>query len=156
MPHGGLGREVAKRIEDGQRAARKLRVVTRTIPVEWVEDTSVPVRFIGHSNRLWDDAWHRHADFTFNEHWVHADLFGGNGSGPGFGFRDERLYLDGQLVGRAWSLGVSLGGGGKSYPAVAPLREDLAIRLVWQKQIVQLVALREPGWRKARPGRKDA
>lgn len=50
--------------------------------------------------------------------------------------------LDGELDGRAWSLGVSLGGGGTEQPAVALLREDLALRMVWKKQVVQLVGRR--------------
>jgi len=113
--------------------------------VEWVDDTSLSIRFIDHPRRLRPDAWHRHADFAFNGRWVHIDLFGGNGGGPGFGFREERIYLDDELSGRAWSLGVSLGGGGITQPAVAMLRKDLALRVEWTKQVVQLVARKEPG-----------
>jgi hypothetical protein len=136
---------VLARIERDRKARLRLRAVTRTIPVEWFEDTSLPIRFIDHPHRLRADAWHRHADFTFNHHRVHVDLFGGNGSGPGFGFREERIYLDGELNGRAWSLGVSLGGGGTTEPAIALLRKDLALRVVWKEQVVQLVARKEPG-----------
>lgn len=92
VPRGGLKADVRWRVERDQKAGRRLRSVTRTIPIEWLEDTSLAVRFIDHAHRLRPDAWHRHADFTFNDRWVHLDLFGGNGAGPGFGFREERIY----------------------------------------------------------------
>ena len=146
--HGDIAPEVLEGLARSQRVGRELSYVARTIPVTWTDDTSVPVRFIGHANRLRADAWHRCGDFTFNEHHVHIDLFGGNGGGPGFGFRDERIYIDGRLRGRGWQMGNSIGGGGMNHPAVALLSPDLGIRIVWQEQIVQLVMREEPGVKK--------
>jgi hypothetical protein len=146
--HGDVTADVIERLARDQRVGLELTYVARTIPVDWTEDTSVPVRFIGHASRLQANAWHRCGDFTLNGQRVHIDLFGGNGGGPGFGFRDERIYIDDQLRGRGWQMGNSLGGGGMNHPAVALLRPDLGIRIVWREQIVQLVMREEPGVKK--------
>jgi len=155
--HGDIPLEVRERLARDQHAGRTLTYVARTLPVEWAEDRSVPVRFIDHENRLRPDAWHRCGDFTFNGHHIHIDLFGGNGGGPGFGFRDERIYIDGELRGRGWQMGASIGAGGMDHPAVALIRPDLGIRIVWQEQIVQLVMREEPGVKKTteRPARRS-
>lgn len=126
---GGLPAATLERLDRDRRLAARLRSVTRRIPLEWIDDRSVDVRFIGHANRLWPGAWRKTAHLTFNGQHADVEGFGANGSGPGFGFTDWRIYLDGALVGRAWSLGCSLGCGGRVGPAVAMLRPDLALRL---------------------------
>lgn len=75
-------------------------------------------------------SWRRSATFEFDDRQVDIEVFAGRGSGPGFLFKDIRLYLDGLngiVVGRAWCGACSLGFGGGAGPAIALLRDDLAI-----------------------------
>jgi hypothetical protein len=113
----------------------------------WHEDRSVRVRFIGHLSRI-RDAWRRWAELEFNGSSIFLEAFGGNGSAPGFGFRDLRISLEGQIVGRAWRAGCSLGFGGGFGPAVAMLRDDLALRVDSEWLHLELVRLTEPGAKK--------
>jgi len=152
VPHGDLPPEVCARIEADRQRARALRVVTRRIPIPWIEDRSLSVRFINHPSRLRDE-WRRSAELTFNEEPVRVEAFGGNGSGPGFGFEDVRIYLNGEIVGRAWSAGCSLGFGGGFGPAVAMLRDDLALRVDHKRENLELVRATEPGAKTRAPGK---
>jgi len=152
-PHGDLPPDVLARIAADRQRAAALRVVTRTLPIAWQEDHSVHVRFIGHCGRI-RDAWRRWAELEFNDRPVFLETFGGNGGGPGFGFTDVRIYLDEGIVGRAWQVGCSLGFGGGGGPAVAMLRDDLALRVDREQLNLELVRLTEPGIRK-RGGSRD-
>jgi len=149
VPSGDLSTDVHARIDADRLRAKHLNVVTRTIPIPWVKDRSVAVRFIATPNRL-RGAWRRSAEVTFNARAVFIEAFGGNGGGPGFGFTDVRVYLDGEIVGRAWSGGCSLGFGGGIGPASAMLRDDLALRVDQSMQNVELVRLRSLGRRALR------
>jgi len=142
-PHGDLSPEVLARIDADRHRARVLRVVTRTLPIAWVEDRSVTVRFIGHCNRIRDE-WRRWSELEFSGRRVYVEAFGGNGSGPGFGFRDVRIYLDGLIVGRAWGAGCSLGFGGGFGPAVAMLQDDLALRVDSKMENLELMRATKP------------
>ncbi len=128
VPHGGLPPDVLARIDADRQRASALPVIARRIPIHWTKDRSLGKR--GHDGyyRL-RSSWRRFAELRFNERHVYLEAFGGFGSGPGFGFKDVRIYLDGAIVGRAWRGGCSLGFGGGVGPAVAMLRDDLALRV---------------------------
>ena len=152
--HGDLRPDVLARIDADRARARSLRAVMWTTPIPWVEDRSVRVRFIAHGNRLRDE-WRRCAELTFNGRDVYLEWFGGTGGGPGFSFSEVRIHLDRKLVGRAWRLGCSLGGGGYDSPAVAMLRDDLALRVDTKMEHLELVRLTGPGVKAPRPSHID-
>ena len=128
VPAGGLPSEVRARIEADREPAEALRLAASGIPIGWSYDRSLSGRFTGAARRL-RSTWRRVAEFTINDQRISLEAFGGFGSGPGFGFREVRVYLDDVLVGRAWSGGCSLGFGGGSGPAVALLRDGCAVRV---------------------------
>ena len=82
---------------------------------------------------------------------MYLEWIGGRGWGPGFGFSEVRIYLDREVVGREWELGSSIGICGKVGPAVAVLREGLALRVDGKKEHLELVRLTEPGVPNQRP-----
>jgi hypothetical protein len=149
VPEGDLAPDVLARIDADRRRADRFRVVTRTIPIVWVEDHSVRVRFIAHYSRL-RDAFRRWSELEQSGHRIYLETFGGNGSGPGFGFTDIRIYLDGVIAGRCWGGGCSLGFGGGVGPAVAMLRDDLALRFGPKLENLELVRETEPGTKAGR------
>lgn len=128
VPQGGLPPDVLARIEADRQRAGGLPLVARRIPIHWTKDRSLGKR--GHdSHYRLHSSWRRFAEHRFNERHVYLEAFGGKGCGPGFAFKDVRIYLDGAIVGRAWRGACSLGFGGGVGPAVAMLRADLAIRV---------------------------
>jgi hypothetical protein len=150
--HGDLRPEVLAKIDEDRRRAHPLRAVTRRIPIPWVEDQSVSARFIGHMYRL-SDARRRFADMTFNGEPLYLEWIEGNGHGPGFGFSEVRIHDRDGIVGRAWSVGCSLGFGGSVGPAIAVLEDGLALRIDGKKENLELVRLKEPGVKNPEPQR---
>lgn len=138
---GGLPADLRTRIAAERTRADALRVVTRTIPIPWVEDRSLAARFIGHNRRL-AGPWQRSAVMAFGASDVHLESFGGRGWGPGFVFTDVRILIDGIVAGRAWKMGCSLGAGGRAGPAVAMLRDDLALRVGADMRNIEVIRLR--------------
>ena len=138
VPGGGLSDDVLARIDADRRRAAGFNEVSRTIQLVWTEDRSIAARFIGHASRLRQD-WRRFAELTFNGDRVCVEAFGGVGSGPGHMFTDVRVYLRDELVGRAWRGGCSLGFSGRVGPAVAILRDNLALRVNNEMTAIEVV-----------------
>jgi hypothetical protein len=136
VPAGDLPPDALARIDVDRQRAVALPLVLRAIPIHWTIDRSVNERFTGHASRL-RPAWRRFAELRFNEQHIYIEAFGGIGSGPGFGFKDVRIYLDGAIVGRAWRGGCSLGFGGGVGPAVAMLPDGRALRVAPELQVDQ-------------------
>jgi len=139
--NGGLDAGTRARIDAGRSHADALRVLTRFIPIPWAEDRSLAARFIGHNRRL-AGPWRRSAVMPFGASDVYLESFGGRGWGPGFVFTDVRISVEGIVVGRAWTMGCSLGAGGAGGPAVAVLRDDLALRVSADMRNLEVVRLR--------------
>jgi len=140
---GGLTHQECEGILSERKEAAQLEIVSRTIPVVWVDDRWVDVRFIAHRGRL-RNAWRRYSDLTFNGHWIHLEAFGGVGGGPGFGVEEIRLYVDGTIRGRTFKLGCSLGISGGADRAVALLRSDLALSIALPGDAIQVMRAAEP------------
>ena len=62
------------------------------------------------------------------------------GSAPTFRFTDVRIYVDGQVMGRAWTVGCVLGFRAARGPAVAMLRDDVALRVDPDMRNLELLA----------------
>jgi len=73
---------------------------------------------------------------------VYLESFGGRGWEPGFSFTDVRISVNRLVVGRALKMGCSLGAGGEGGPAVALLRDDLALRVSADMQRLEVVRVR--------------
>ena len=126
VPHGRLSPEVLAAFAADRERARSLPVVVQAVPSGWSYDSSLRRHSAGDRTRL-RAAWRRVTSFTAGRCQIYLEAFGGIGGGPGFGFRDVRIYVDGRLAGRAWKGGCSLGFGGGAGPAVAMLPRCLAI-----------------------------
>ena len=130
-------------IDAERRQIERLKVTTRTIPLTYVEDPSLPSRFIAHVDRL-ENPFRRVATFTFNGVRVDVDQIGGRGYGPGFSFIDLRIFFGFELRGRAWQCGSSIGLGGRLGPAGILLRDDLALVVGDAHDCVYLRRLTDP------------
>ncbi len=129
VPTGDLAPDESARIEAGRERANGLMATTEEIALRWKNDSTLHRRFVGNGYRL-SDTWRHYATFEFADRQVDIEVFSGIGGGPGFAFKDVRLYLDGLVVGRAWCGACSLGFGGGAGPAIAMLRDDLALCVV--------------------------
>jgi hypothetical protein len=127
-PSGRLSPDLLARMEHDRARAVTFPLAASNIPIRWRYDSYLLKRSTGAGVRL-RSTWRRVAEFTTHGQRVYLEAFGGTGSGPGFTFRDVRIYLDDELVGRAWRGGCSLGFGGSCGPAVALLRDDCAVRV---------------------------
>jgi hypothetical protein len=67
---------------------------------------------------------HIHTEFTVDGERVHVDRLEAKKFGPGRAFLEFRIFVDGQLVGRAGAAGTSLGAGSSDFPAVALVGEN--------------------------------
>jgi hypothetical protein len=152
---GGLPLEATERLSAERKKAGCLRITTRTIPLQYVEDPSVPSRFIAHERRL-ENPRRRVASFTFGGVPVHVDRIEGRGYSPGFGFVDLRIFFNYELRGRAWRFGCALGIGGIGGPAVVLLRNELALVVaddhesVYLRRLTPLLAAKRRWQRKRR------
>jgi hypothetical protein len=61
---------------------------------------------------------------VINNHVVHIDMVDVRKYGPGRSVREFRIFVDGELAGRAGECGCSLGFGGGDLPAVARIDSD--------------------------------
>jgi hypothetical protein len=153
---GGLPVEVTERLNAERDQASRLKVTTRTIPLEYADDNSLPSRFIAHASRL-ENPRRRLARFTFQGVPVHVDRIEGRGHNPGFGFVDVRIFFNYELRGRAWRFGCALGIGGIGGPAVVLLRDDLALVVadnhehVYLRRLTALLAAKRPWRERKRP-----
>lgn len=128
IPKGRLSPDVHARMDADRTRAASLPLAAARLPIGWSYDSTLRQRSTRAGVRL-RSTWRRVTGFTINDQRVYLEAFGGIGSGPGFGFKDVRIYLDDVAVGRAWKGGCSLGFGGSSSPAVALLRNGCAVRV---------------------------
>lgn len=128
VPHGDLSPDVSARIDADRKRAKSLRVLGPSIPIKWAYDSNLIKVSRGPTCQL-RKTWRRVARYTHEGREVYLEAFGGIGGGPGFGFREVRLYINKTIVGRAWVGGCSLGFGGSVGPAIALLGEGLALRV---------------------------
>lgn len=126
-PKGRLSPELHARMEVDRKRAAALPLAAARLPIGWSYDSNLRKRSTAVGVPL-RSTWRRISSFTVNDQHIYLEAFGGIGGGPGFGFKDVRIYVDDVLVGRAWRGGCSLGFGGSSGPAVALLRDDCAVR----------------------------
>ena len=127
-PNGRLSPDLLARMEVDRAKAAALPLAASGVAIKWSYDSTLRRRSTGAGVRL-RSTWRRVAHFTVKDQRIYLEAFSGMGSGPGFGFRDVRIYVDEVLVGRAWRGGCSLGFGGNSGPAVALLRDNCAVRV---------------------------
>ena len=127
-PHGRLSPDLLARMEVHRTRAASLPLAAARLPIGWSHNSTLRRRSTAAGVRL-RSTWRRVSRFIVNDQRIYLEAFGGIGGGPGFGFRDVRIYVDDELVGRAWSGGCALGFGGSSGAAVALLRDDCAVRV---------------------------
>jgi hypothetical protein len=127
-PSGRIPPDVHARMEADRERAASLQVAAARLRIGWSYDRTLRKRSARAGVRL-HSTWRRVASFTIDDQRVYLEACGGMGTGPGFGFKDVRIYLDDVLVGRTWRGGCALGFGGGSAPAVALLRNGSAIRV---------------------------
>jgi len=127
-PNGRLSPDLLARMEVDRARAAALPLAASGIAIKWSYDSNLRTRSTAAGVRL-RSTWRRVSSFIVNDQRLYLEAFGGTGSGPGFTFRDVRIYLDDVLVGRAWRGGCSLGFGGSCGPAVALLRNGCAVRV---------------------------
>lgn len=128
VPGGRLPPDVVARMDADRERAEALPLAVSRLPVGWSYDSSLRRRSTAAGVRL-RSTWRRVSDIVIDGQRIDLEAFGGFGGGPGFGFREVRLYVDDVIAGRAWSGGCSLGFGGRSRPAVALLRNGWAVRV---------------------------
>ncbi len=128
VPKGRLSPDLHARMEADRTRAASLPVAAARLPVRWSNDSTLRKRSARAGVRL-HSTWRRITSFTVNDQRIDVEAFGGIGGGPGFGFKDVRIYVDDVLVGRGWRGGCSLGFGGSNGPAVALLRNGCAVRV---------------------------
>jgi hypothetical protein len=127
-PKGRISSDLLARMELDRTRAAVLPLAASGIAIKWSYDSNLRRSSTAAGVRL-RSTWRRVSSFIVNDQRVYLEAFSGIGVGPGFGFRDVRIYVDDLLVGRAWRGGCSLGFGGSSGPAVALLRDDCAVRV---------------------------
>ncbi len=112
-PHGRLSPDLLARMEVHRTRAASLPLAAARLPIGWSYDSTLRRRSTADGVHL-RSTWRRVSRFIVNHQRIDLEAFGGIGGGPGFGFRDVRIYVDDELVGRAWSGGCALGFGGSS------------------------------------------
>lgn len=128
VPKGRLSPDVHVRMDADRTRAAALPVAAARLPVRWSNDSTLRKRSARAGSRL-HSTWRRVTSFTVIDQRISMEAFGGMGGGPGFAFKDVRIYVDDVLVGRGWRGGCSLGFGGSSGPAVALLRNGCAVQV---------------------------
>ncbi len=128
VPKGRLSPDLHARMEADLTQAASLPLAAARLPIRWSYDSNLRKQSARAGVRL-RSTWRRVASFTVIDQRIYLEAFSGIGGGPGFGFRDVRIYVDDVLVGRAWRGGCSLGFGGSNGPAVALLRNGCAVRV---------------------------
>ena len=88
---------------------------------------------------------HRHAEFVHSGSLVHVDHLSATKFGPGRSYVEIRIFIDGRLAGRGGRCGISLGGGGADYPAVALFPNGTAVTVseIDHAPVIELWALEQ-------------